>query len=147
MIRQESPNFKASRFAPNPLEVTYWIDLTTNPNGGTIRVWNGTSWQLIDSTEDPEVFDRIYDLEQNKVDKVEGKGLSTNDYTTAEKEKLADLSNYSLPAATTDSIGGIRKGVAVNNLATDAELAAVITKINELLSSLRTAKVIDTPAA
>lgn len=30
----------------------------------------------------------------NKVDKVEGKGLSTEDYTTAEKEKLAGLSNY-----------------------------------------------------
>ena len=27
----------------------------------------------------------------NKVDKVEGKGLSTNDYTTEEKEKLATL--------------------------------------------------------
>lgn len=30
----------------------------------------------------------------NKVDKVEGKGLSTEDYTTAEKEKLAGLNNY-----------------------------------------------------
>ena len=30
----------------------------------------------------------------NKVDKVNGKGLSTNDYTTAEKTKLAGLSNY-----------------------------------------------------
>lgn len=30
----------------------------------------------------------------NKVDKVEGKGLSTEDYTTAEKEKLAGLKNY-----------------------------------------------------
>jgi lysophospholipase L1-like esterase len=30
----------------------------------------------------------------NKVDKVDGKGLSTNDYTTAEKTKLAGLSNY-----------------------------------------------------
>lgn len=29
-----------------------------------------------------------------KVDKVTGKGLSTNDYTTAEKTKLAGLSNY-----------------------------------------------------
>ena len=29
-----------------------------------------------------------------KVDKVTGKGLSTNDYTTAEKQKLAGLSNY-----------------------------------------------------
>lgn len=31
---------------------------------------------------------------EDKVDKVEGKGLSTNDYTTEEKEKLAGLSNY-----------------------------------------------------
>ena len=30
----------------------------------------------------------------NKVDKVEGKGLSTEDYTTAEKQKLAGLKNY-----------------------------------------------------
>lgn len=30
----------------------------------------------------------------NKVDKVSGKGLSTEDYTTAEKTKLAGLSNY-----------------------------------------------------
>lgn len=32
-----------------------------------------------------------------KVDKVEGKQLSSNDYTTAEKNKLAGLSNYSHP--------------------------------------------------
>ena len=30
----------------------------------------------------------------NKVDKVEGKGLSTNDYSTEEKQKLAGLQNY-----------------------------------------------------
>ena len=28
------------------------------------------------------------------MDKVSGKGLSTNDYTTPEKQKLAGLSNY-----------------------------------------------------
>ena len=32
---------------------------------------------------------KIKDKLNNKVDKVEGKDLSTNDYTTAEKEKLA----------------------------------------------------------
>ena len=32
--------------------------------------------------------------DNTKVDKVSGKGLSTNDYTTAEKSKLASLSNY-----------------------------------------------------
>ena len=33
----------------------------------------------------------IYDNDQNKVDKVTGKGLSTNDYTTTEKNKLSGL--------------------------------------------------------
>lgn len=37
-----------------------------------------------------------------KVDKVNGKGLSTNDYTTAEKNKLADLKNYDDTAVTND---------------------------------------------
>lgn len=46
----------------------------------------------------------------NKVDKVEGKGLSTNDYTTAEKNKLAGLKNYSLPTATVGALGGIKIG-------------------------------------
>nr|DAK10355.1 MAG TPA: Head fiber protein [Caudoviricetes sp.] len=32
--------------------------------------------------------------DNTKVDKVSGKGLSTNDFTTAEKSKLASLSNY-----------------------------------------------------
>ena len=34
-----------------------------------------------------------------KVDKVDGKGLSANDYTTAEKNKLAGLKNYSHPTS------------------------------------------------
>lgn len=43
-----------------------------------------------------------------KVDKVVGKGLSTNDFTTAEKNKLAGLSNYTLPTAQLDKLGGIK---------------------------------------
>ena len=35
----------------------------------------------------------------NKVDKVSGKGLSTNDYTTAEKNKLAGLTNFTHPTS------------------------------------------------
>ena len=36
----------------------------------------------------------LSELEQNKVDKVPGKGLSTEDYTAEEKNKLAGLNNY-----------------------------------------------------
>ena len=38
----------------------------------------------------------IADLETNKVDRVEGKQLSTNDYTTAEKTKLAGIEDNAL---------------------------------------------------
>lgn len=46
----------------------------------------------------------------NKVDKVTGMGLSTNDYTNAEKTKLAGLSNYTLPIASSSILGGIQVG-------------------------------------
>ena len=41
------------------------------------------------------------------------KVLSDNNYTTAEKEKLAGLNNYTLPKATTTTLGGIKAGAGV----------------------------------
>ena len=46
-------------------------------------------------------------LFEGKVDKVTGKGLSTEDFTTTEKAKLADLENYTLPVAST-TLGGVK---------------------------------------
>lgn len=40
---------------------------------------------------------KVKNLLAGKVDKVEGKGLSTNDYTTAEKNKLASVENGAEP--------------------------------------------------
>lgn len=55
----------------------------------------------------------------NKVDKVSGKPLSTNDYTTAEKNKLAGIAasanNYSLPAATSSVLGGVKTSTGITN--------------------------------
>lgn len=48
------------------------------------------------------------------VAKETGKGLSTNDYTTEEKNKLAGLNNYTLPAAKTDTLGGIKVGAGLS---------------------------------
>lgn len=47
------------------------------------------------------------------VQKETGKGLSTNDYTTAEKTKLAGLENYTLPTASTSVKGGVKVGVGL----------------------------------
>ncbi len=56
---------------------------------------------------------KITGLLDKKVDKVVGKQLSTNDYTTAEKQKLAGLSNYSLPTASSTTKGGIKVGAGL----------------------------------
>lgn len=56
----------------------------------------------------------ITQLQTQKVDKVEGKSLSTNDYTTPEKNKLAaieaEANKYVLPAATASALGGVKIG-------------------------------------
>lgn len=62
-----------------------------------------------------------------KVDKIEGKQLSTNDFTTKEKEKLNSLENYTLPAASADALGGVKIG---NNLTIDENGVLNIDNIN-----------------
>lgn len=53
-----------------------------------IDVFNGNA-DIIDDT--------LNDLEQNKVDKIAGKGLSTEDYTSAEKTKLSTVQSGAEP--------------------------------------------------
>ncbi len=53
-----------------------------------------------------------------KVDKVEGKQLSTEDYTSAEKSKLSGIAdnanNYSLPTASSNTLGGVKVGTGLS---------------------------------
>lgn len=87
----------ASTIQPNPASVKYWADLSSNPNGGDLKYFDGTKWVLVNNkaTEDIGVLKQdVETLKESKVDKVNGKQLSTEDFTTAEKSKLAGLSNY-----------------------------------------------------
>ena len=52
MIKQENPNFLASVYAPNPMEVTYWIDLSEDANGNVIKTYDGKKWIPINNKED-----------------------------------------------------------------------------------------------
>lgn len=65
-------------------------------------------------TDVEDLTGQLLILEKTKVDKVEGKGLSTNDYTTPEKNKLAaieaEANKYVLPAATASALGGVKIG-------------------------------------
>ena len=125
----------ASTIQPNPASVKYWADLSSNPNGGDLKYFNGTKWVLFNNkaTEDiSQIKQQIADLEQNKEDKVEGKGLSTEDYTTQEKNKLASLQNYN------DS--EVRELISALNLR--------LTTLSEDLESLEArVAALETPAA
>lgn len=59
-------------------------------------------------------WQKIKALLAGKVDKIDGKGLSTNDYTTAEKSKLAGLKNYTHP--TTSGNKHIPAGGSANQI-------------------------------
>ena len=125
----------ASTIQPNPTSVKYWADLSSNANGGDLKYFNGTKWVLVNNkaTEDiSQIKQQVADLEQNKEDKVEGKGLSTEDYTTQEKNKLASLQNYN------DS--EVRELISALNLR--------LTTLSEDLESLEArVAALETPAA
>lgn len=102
-------------------------------DAGTNVVWTEDGWDALSGSFDTtaiegsiqEVADNLAGVEETlnsnitqlqtqKVDKVEGKGLSTNDYTTPEKNKLAaieaEANKYVLPAATASALGGVKIG-------------------------------------
>ena len=56
--------------------------------------------------ENQNVVDAVNGAITNKVDKVEGKGLSTNDYTNEDKEKLANLNASKDSIALIDQVNG-----------------------------------------
>lgn len=61
-------------------------------------IWTGADYEFMGTTAvdltDYYQKDEVDELLDTKVNKIDGKQLSTNDYTTAEKTKLASLENY-----------------------------------------------------
>lgn len=108
-----------SYIAPNPKEFEYWVDLSTDPKGNVIKYYaGGSKWLPLNDDTDNDQSARIAALESGKVDKVEGKELSSNDFTDAYKTKLdgiaAQANKYVLPTATAEIIGGVKVGANIS---------------------------------
>lgn len=108
-----------SYIAPNPKEFDYWVDLAADPKGDVIKYYAGSSkWLPLNDDTDNDQSARIKALELGKVDKVEGKELSSNDFTDAYKTKLdgiaAQANKYVLPTATAEIIGGVKVGANIS---------------------------------
>ena len=71
------------------------LDRISAKIGSTVNaVWGTIEGDITKQTDLQNELQGIKDVVNTKVDKVNGKQLSTEDYTTPEKQELAGLSNY-----------------------------------------------------
>lgn len=93
----------------------------------------------------PDLYTQLVNLIEAKVDKVEGKDLSTNDYTTAEKTKLAGIAtgaNKTVVDSTLSSTSANTvRNSAVSKAITDAtnRIAATESIVSHLSTNLQSA--------
>lgn len=108
-------------------------DYTTTEKNKLEGIETGATKTIVDATigstsTNPVQNKAVYASLNNKVDKVSGKGLSTNDYTTTEKTKLSGIednaNNYVLPIASASALGGIKVGDNLT-IGSDGKLSAV----------------------
>lgn len=134
MINNNIHNIFSSNIAPNPLSVKYWADLSEDPSGSVIKTFKNGKWVKInDIKEDNPEIDQIKSQLNNKVDKVEGKSLSTNDYTTEDKNKLSGIQAQANKTTV--------ENVLTSDSTTNALSAAQGKRLNELIEAL-TARVV-----
>lgn len=130
-----------SYIAPNPKEFDYWVDLAADPKGNVIKYYaGGSKWLPLNDDTDNDQSAKIAALESGKVDKVEGKGLSSNDFTNAYKTKLDSIAAQANKTIVDNSL--------TSTSTTNALAAAQGKALKDLIDAL-TARVaaLETPAA
>lgn len=88
------------------------------------------------------VVDALNSAIGNKVDKVEGKGLSTNDYTTAEKTKLAGIEAGANKTVVDDTFSLLSTNPLQNKVVTSKLAEKVNRSGNENIEGVKTFKTI-----
>ena len=109
----------------------------------TPKTWQ--SREFIRTTDLNHIEQGIADNNTNKVDKENGKGLSTNDYTTNEKEKLAGIAAEANKTIVDDALNSSSNNPISNSAVTAAipssasiSAAGLITFKNSANTSLFT---------
>ena len=146
MINREKPNFKASIYAPNPIEVSYWIDLTEGPDGQVVKTFNGKEWVRVNDVLNDEQWaeiealqERCEDLEDNKLDKSEFnvfKEEAEEIHATIElkADKATTLAGYGITDAYTKNETDSRINTAVADLVNQAP--ETLDTLDELAQAL-----------
>lgn len=140
MIRRENPNFVASIYAPNPKEVTYWIDLTEGPDGQIIKSFVNNKWVKVNEDENTEqsaeiqsLKNRCTNLENNKLDK-----STYNEFVQEVNEVHTELDNSKADKAATLAGYGITDAYtkAETNQQINTATAALVDQAPETMNTL-----------
>lgn len=122
---------KATNFIPKQGEIIIY-DIDSNHSYERIKIGDGAT-----------KVNNLPFADANKVDKISGKSLSTNDYTTAEKNKLAGIAEGAnktivdsvLSSTSTDPVQNKVVNAAINDLNTLVGDTAVATQISNAVAS------------
>lgn len=130
-MRKENLNFVASYTQPNPLEVTYWVDLSADPNGTQIKAYNGKDWQII--TNDLELGETT----GTAYDGAKGKELETKlgRVTTANfqiSNIVSETDSVSIKTSSTNIASNQANGHNVNIPAATVTAAGVMSSADKV---------------
>lgn len=139
MLQREIVRFRASDTQPNPLEVDYWIDVTSNYYGGCIRYYRNdtNTWEMLDlnGTQGDAIIDYINraldQIEQfinDSITEIRNELAEFKDELKEEVNKLWQYINQKVEELTTQ-ISNIRN--EINGIKQD------ITNINSSIEELR----------
>lgn len=136
MIKQENPNFVASFYAPNPMEVTYWIDLSTDANGNVIKSYTGNDWLPVNYFTNTDQSVEIKKLKQEIADEVnrakQAEQKLTNDLTTTMTNQLGTKANKTEVYTKSETDNKVNTAVANKVTSTDVTQIKVVNEIPEV---------------
>lgn len=135
MIKQENPNFVASFYAPNPMEVTYWIDLFSDANGNVIKTYDGKKWIPINNTEDNKQNSQIEHLSNVINEKANKKDVYTIAQTNDAINKSKTIVENVLTSTSTITALSSAQGKILNDLI--AELTLRVDALENAAPSFR----------
>lgn len=135
MIKQENPNFLASVYAPNPMEVTYWIDLFSDANGNVIKTYDGKKWIPINNTEDNKQNSQIEHLSNVINEKANKKDVYTIAQTNDAINKSKTIVENVLTSTSTITALSSAQGKILNDLI--AELTLRVDALENAAPSFR----------
>lgn len=128
MIKQENPNFVASFYAPNPMEVTYWIDLSTDANGNVIKSYTGNDWLPVNYFTNTDQSVEIKKLKQEIADEVNRAKQAEQKLTNGlngKANKSTTLAGYGITDAYTKSEANNKINTAVANKVTSTDVTQI----------------------